>query len=617
MIKEGQDFDNVLLNPEEKALYDAKIAHEANPDRIRLFEKYIQLVIKNNQIDLAKTLISDSPLLQKDCPEAGGVHAHLLYKMKNYDEADVKFDELLEHYPDKHSLRIIYAQTLRKRKKIIKAYKIVRPINIEHLDKKQRIIYDEIVHIYTEVEKKELCPLKDTDDFGILSMKHAVLYFKEHPTAVSDKKNMGKVTLITGSLGPGGAEKQLCLTAIHLNEKMKKKESVQGISINKEVDVLINIFDVDDKGFFLPFLKKHQVNLYQVKDIPSTSIESLAINSSYLMNLLNESPSSVRYGLNRLVEYFKMAQTEIVFVWQDGAILFTALAALVAKVPKIVLNLRGYPPNLRPQIFKPEYYDLYKSLAEIPRVSFVTNTQATAKAYAEWLSISNEKFSVIYNGIVPPSISAQNHEENTWANFVSQTQGATETIGGVFRFETDKRPFLFIRFIKRYLHKYPTARFILVGEGRMREQCTDLATELKIANRILFTGLSQSVGFWLRKMDAMVLMSLYEGLPNVLIEAQYMGVPVVSTPAGGAKECFIEGETGYILNDLKEPDLYEACDKVAKLINQFRSNPELKAKATQFAASSFSVSGMVEQTVKTLCRNTSIQLESSLCEELL
>ena len=116
-------------------------------------------------------------------------------------------------------------------------------------------------------------------------------------------------------------------------------------------------------------------------------------------------------------------------------------------------------------------------------------------------------------------------------------------------------------------------------------------------------------------MDAVILMSLYEGLPNVLIEAQYMGVPVVSTPAGGARECFIQGETGYILSDGVEPDLYEACNKVSTLINQFKNNPDLKNRAIHFATTNFSISGMIEKTVRTLTKTT-FKLEQSVCEEL-
>jgi glycosyltransferase involved in cell wall biosynthesis len=613
-----QNNYNVLSSTEEKTLADAKIAYESNMDSLQLFDKYAQLLIKNNFITQAETLIASASILKKNDAESGTVRAHLLYKLKKYSQADVLFDALLLTYSENQKLRMLYAQTLRKRKKLIQAYYIIQPLDVDNLDKKQRIIYDDITHIVTTVQTKEMRALQNTEDFGILSMKHAILHFKGNSENITPSQLLGKVSLITGTLGPGGAEKQLCLTAIHLNEKRLSGEPISELQINKEVDVLINMLDSDDKAFFLPFLEKNKVSVLQVKTLPSIPIENLAIKSPTLFNLVNESPSSIRYGLTRLVPYFRSAQTDVVFAWQDGAILFTAIAALIADVPKIVLNLRGYPPNLRQHLFKPEYYDFYKALSEVPNVTYVTNTQATASAYADWLNISTEKFTIIYNGIVPPNINPESQDTLIWANFESQTDDASETIGGVFRFETDKRPFLVIRFIKRYLQQCPRARFILVGEGRMRQQCMDLAKELKISHRILCTGLSKSVGYWMSKMDAMVLMSLYEGLPNVLIEAQYMGVPVVSTSAGGAKECFIEGETGYILNDVNEPDLKEACYKVSTLINQFKKYPNLRDKAIHFASTNFSISGMLENTVRALSRNkTTSHLEQPTCKEQL
>jgi glycosyltransferase involved in cell wall biosynthesis len=56
-------------------------------------------------------------------------------------------------------------------------------------------------------------------------------------------------------------------------------------------------------------------------------------------------------------------------------------------------------------------------------------------------------------------------------------------------------------------------------------------------------------------MEVLVLLSRYEGLPNVLIEAQYMGVRVVTTPAGGAAECLMDGVTGHVLECAEKPDL--------------------------------------------------------------
>lgn len=589
----------------DDTLTKARLAFEANPDNLRLFDKYLQLLIKLDDLPTALQLIDQSTLLKNQNAESGLVYAHLLYKMKRYNEADVAFEEAIASHPQDLKLRLLYAQTLKKRRKVIQAYHQISQLDKTLLDEKQSSTYEEIANLFHLVQNKEIRPLDLQDDFSILAMKHAILYFKDRVGNPSTIQSVGKISLITGSLGPGGAEKQLCLTAIHINQLALEQKRLSDIHFQSEVDVLINAFDTEDeKGFFLPWLKEHQVSLFQIRNMPLTDLENLPLDSPILLQLLKETPSSIRYGLNRLVQYFKQAGTEIAFIWQDSAILFSVLAALVAGVPRIVLNFRGYPPSLRPHLFKPEYYDLYTSLAQISGVSFVTNTYATAQAYAQWLDIPLHRFTVIYNGISSSlAIDSMPEEALMWEHFKSKNPEARQVIGGVFRFETDKRPILFIRFIKRYLHSHPNTCFVLVGEGRLRNQCMKLAEELKIDHSILFVGLSKRVGYWMSKMDAMVLLSLYEGLPNVLIEAQLMGLPVVSTPAGGAQECFIEGETGCILSNGLEPDLYEACQKVSALIDAFNENPSLKNKAKEFANTQFSIARMIEQTVRVLAKS--------------
>src|SRR4029078_1718468 len=116
-----------------------------------------------------------------------------------------------------------------------------------------------------------------------------------------------------------------------------------------------------------------------------------------------------------------------------------------------------------------------------------------------------------------------------------------------------------------YLRKHPKTRFLLVGDGRLLPKAQELAEELGIANRILFTRRSTRVGFWMSKMDVFVLLSRYEGLPNVLIEAQYMGVRVVTTPAGGPAKCLIDGVTGHVLDCAENPDFDMMIEKVHDL----------------------------------------------------
>jgi len=99
----------------------------------------------------------------------------------------------------------------------------------------------------------------------------------------------------------------------------------------------------------------------------------------------------------------------------------------------------------------------------------------------------------------------------------------------------------------------------------------------------------------------LVLMSSFEGLPNVLIEAQYLGVPVVSTPAGGASECFIEGVTGHVLNCADKTDLDLASEKVSALIGRAHDAAIFEPATRDFLDPNFSVSRMLENFIRVTC----------------
>ena len=75
-------------------------------------------------------------------------------------------------------------------------------------------------------------------------------------------------------------------------------------------------------------------------------------------------------------------------------------------------------------------------------------------------------------------------------------------------------------------------------------------------------------------MDLLFLSSRVEGLPNVLIEAQALGVPVASMAVGGAVETFQDGETGILIRS-------EAPDTIADAINAFMGNKDAMANARQ------------------------------------
>ena len=90
----------------------------------------------------------------------------------------------------------------------------------------------------------------------------------------------------------------------------------------------------------------------------------------------------------------------------------------------------------------------------------------------------------------------------------------------------------------------------------------------------------------MQEFDALLLTSEFEGLPNVLIEAQGFGVPVLATNAGGASETFIEGETGF-LADSDEPSSLAAKLLMMLKDDAWRENASKQSKLN--ARSKFSI----------------------------
>jgi glycosyltransferase involved in cell wall biosynthesis len=106
----------------------------------------------------------------------------------------------------------------------------------------------------------------------------------------------------------------------------------------------------------------------------------------------------------------------------------------------------------------------------------------------------------------------------------------------------------------------------------------------------------------LKQFDGFLLLSVFEGLPNVLIESQFAGVPVVSTPAGGAAETVIQGQTGLILDDGEDVDPRLVADKLLILRSNHHQRPAVAALANDWVRRTFSVEQMLDSTARMYLR---------------
>ena len=126
----------------------------------------------------------------------------------------------------------------------------------------------------------------------------------------------------------------------------------------------------------------------------------------------------------------------------------------------------------------------------------------------------------------------------------------------------------------------------------MLEAAMTHARTLGIEKSVQFLGYRDDVKDILPTFDTFLLTSSIEGLPNVLIEAQSMGVPVVSTNAGGANETFLNSLTGILVDS---QDVDEIAHAVCKVLQDSNFKENAQQKGTEFVHSRFGIEAMHKQ----------------------
>lgn len=405
------------------------------------------------------------------------------------------------------------------------------------------------------------------------------------------------VVLLTGSLGSGGAERQVVNTAIGLSQLPPAQRTLDnGVILDPVSVVARSLKDRKDGKFYYPELRAGNIEVESYREFEDFAgdLGSSAVRPA--LAVLGFLPWSTAEAVIKLTDWLRRKDPEVVHIWQDGLVYAAGLAALLAGIPRIILSGRSSPPPDRRDNYLIEYDVIYRSLLRAPGVKLSVNSRHAATRYASWLGIDREQITVVPNGVNAQSAFGDEASEATFQEFAARTGDATLTLGAVMRMDEVKRPLFWIDAAAALLNRLPKARCIIVGEGPFRVKAERRAEALGIGQRCLFVGRSTSVGFWLSKMDMLMLLSAHEGLPNALIEAQLAGVPVVTTPAGGAAEALVEDKTGLVLPRKASPH------EIAELISGLAARPdrlrEMGTAARAWAGGTFPISRMLANTLE-------------------
>ena len=122
-------------------------------------------------------------------------------------------------------------------------------------------------------------------------------------------------------------------------------------------------------------------------------------------------------------------------------------------------------------------------------------------------------------------------------------------VGG-FSFEKNHKGLL--RIFRIVSGQLPDAHLWLVGDGPLRKETEELVQEMKLEDRVHFTGFVQNPLDYISFGQALLLPSIIEGLPAVILEAMLYETPVIANRVGGIGEVVTPGETGWLISPQDE-----------------------------------------------------------------
>lgn len=396
------------------------------------------------------------------------------------------------------------------------------------------------------------------------------------------------IVIVNCSMAAGGAERQVVNTLLGLKAK--------GCNVHF-IGEFIGFRD--DLDFHLPTLVDNDIEFSQAIIASSSSgkiYENISAPIAALISRL--SPDEINRLLGMAAQ-LRSLRPQIVHLWQDQTSVLHGIAALIARVPRIIVSGR----NINPTHFS-FYTDWlrpgYLALAAAENVIFTNNSVAGAQSYKEWLGFDSSKIQVIRNGVdfsevkVPSQGQIQKFKESIGINHEQKI------VCGIFRMSAEKRPQLWLQTARILAKTEENMAFVIAGDGELLEQTKKLADEYGIKEKVVFLGETQKIPELICSSELLLLTSEYEGTPNVILEANWFGRPIVTTKAGGAAECVDHTKTGLVAaNDSADTiaaavlELLHSKDKKAKNQNQFR----------YFVKHKFGIERMITETIYVYFQN--------------
>lgn len=201
--------------------------------------------------------------------------------------------------------------------------------------------------------------------------------------------------------------------------------------------------------------------------------------------------------------------------------------------------------------------------------------------------IPAKKIHVVHEGV---SISKIDRVDNVDAHAAFFLPHNAPIIGNVAALVPHKGQKHLIAAAARVVREVPDARFVILGEGELRETLERQIKDLGLERHVILAGFRPDVIGLIKSFDLFVMSSITEGLGTSILDAMACAKPVIGTRAGGIPEAVTDEDTGLLVPPHDEAALAAA---IVRILKDPALAARLGASGRQRAAEYFSVERMV------------------------